>query len=209
MAAQGFSVVELGRAATRQPWRYVRGAARNRRITARTPFRMTGPAAGSDLLKTADDRSGRRVIGTFANCSGGTTPWGTILSGEENFHGYFVADSTAVGGERYGLRNRSGVYGWEAVDPRFDATQPDYAAEPHRFGYIIEIDPTIPSRRRVSTPHLAGSSTKVPTSASTLRERLPRTWVTTNASSTCTSSLPRRSTDQAIHLARGGTIYDY
>jgi uncharacterized protein len=84
MAAQGFSVVELERAATRQPWHYVRGAARNRRITARTPFRMTGPAAGSDLLKTADDPSGRRVIGTFANCSGDTTPWGTILSGEEN-----------------------------------------------------------------------------------------------------------------------------
>jgi uncharacterized protein len=144
MAAQGFSVVELGRAATRQPWRYVRGAARNRRITARTPFRMTGPAAGSDLLKTADDRSARRVIGTFANCSGGTTPWGTILSGEENFHGYFVADSTAVGSERYGLRNRPSVYGWEAVDPRFDATQPDYAAEPHRFGYIIEIEPYDP-----------------------------------------------------------------
>ena len=53
---------------------------------------MTGPAAGSDLLKTADDRSARRVIGTFANCSGGTTPWSTILSGEENFHGYFIAD---------------------------------------------------------------------------------------------------------------------
>ncbi|HEY6811411.1 MAG TPA: PhoX family phosphatase [Propionibacteriaceae bacterium] len=148
MAAQGFSVVELKRAATRQPWRYVRGAARNRRITARTPFRMTGPAAGSDLLKTADDRSGRWVIGTFANCSGGTTPWGTILSGEENFHGYFVADSTAIGSDRYGLGNRPSVYGWEAVDSRFDATQPDYAAEPHRFGYIIEIDPYDPK----STP---------------------------------------------------------
>jgi uncharacterized protein len=148
MAAQGFSVVELERAATRQPWHYVRGAARNRRITARTPFRMTGPAAGSDLLKTADDPSGRRVIGTFANCSGGTTPWGTILSGEENFHGYFIADSTAVGSERYGLRNRPSVYGWEAVDSRFDATEPDYAAEPHRFGYIIEIDPYDPK----STP---------------------------------------------------------
>jgi uncharacterized protein len=148
MMAQGFSVVELERSATHQPWRHIRGAQRNRRITARTPFKITGPAAGSRLLKTADDSSGRRVIGTFANCSGGTTPWGTILSGEENFHGYFVADPTAVGSDRYGLKNKRSVYGWEAVDPRFDATNPDYAAEPHRFGYIIEIDPYDPK----STP---------------------------------------------------------
>jgi secreted PhoX family phosphatase len=60
MTAQGFSVVELERSGTQQPWRYVRGAARNRRITARTPFRMTGPAAGSDLLRTADDPPGDR-----------------------------------------------------------------------------------------------------------------------------------------------------
>ena len=148
MAAQGLSVVELERSATRRPWRYVRGAALNRRITARTPFKLTGPAAGSHLLKTADDRSGRRVIGTFGNCSGGTTPWGTILSGEENFQHYFVADPKAVGSDRYGLRKHPSVYGWETIDPRFDATQSDYAAEPHRFGYIIEVDPYDPK----STP---------------------------------------------------------
>jgi uncharacterized protein len=86
MAAQGFSVVELERPALRQPWRYVRGAARNRRITAYTPFILTGPAVGSDLVKTAADPTGRRVSGTFGNCSGSTTPWGTVLSGEENFN---------------------------------------------------------------------------------------------------------------------------
>jgi len=148
MAAQGFSVVELERSAPREPWRYVRGAAKNRRITARTPFALTGPAAGSRLLKTADDPSGRRVLGTFANCSGGTTPWGTILSGEENFHGYFVADPNGPASNRYGLKNRPSVYGWEAVDQRFDATRSGYAAEPHRFGYIIEVDPYDPK----STP---------------------------------------------------------
>jgi secreted PhoX family phosphatase len=144
MAAQGFSVVELERPGLRQPWRYVRGGARNRRITANTTFIMTGPAVGSDLLKTAADPKGRRVSGTFANCSGGTTPWGTILSGEENFDNYFVADHAAYGSARYGLKDRPSIHGWEAVDPRFDATQPDYAAEPHRFGYIVEIDPQNP-----------------------------------------------------------------
>ena len=65
MAAQGFSVVELERQ-LRQPWRYVRGAPRNRRITPNTRFTLTGPAAGSDLVKTAADRTGRRVSGTLA-----------------------------------------------------------------------------------------------------------------------------------------------
>jgi uncharacterized protein len=148
MAAQGLSVVELERPAVRQPWRYVRGAARNRRITAHTPFALTGPAAGSDLVKTAADPKGRRVSGTFGNCSGSVTPWGTVLSGEENSSSYFVADSNAFGGSRYRLDSQPSVYGWEAVDRRFDATQPGYAAEPHRFGYIVEIDPRDPQ----STP---------------------------------------------------------
>ena len=40
------------------------------------------------------------------------------------------------------------MYGWEKIDPRFDATTPAYANEPHRFGYIVEIDPSDPT----STP---------------------------------------------------------
>ncbi|MFT3833047.1 MAG: PhoX family phosphatase [Micropruina sp.] len=148
IAAHGFSVVELERHAPTRPWRYIRGGRRNRRITADTPFRLTGPAAGTALLKTVADPTGRRSLGTFGNCSGGTTPWGTILSGEENFHGYFVADPDARGGKRYGMTNKPSVYGWEKVDARFDATNPGYANEPNRMGYIVEIDPYDPD----STP---------------------------------------------------------
>jgi hypothetical protein len=145
MAAHGMSVVELERSARRERWRYVRGGRDNRRITAYTPFALTGPAAGSALVKTAADPTGRRVHGTFGNCAGGTTPWGTILSGEENFNGYFVANPDAPGSKRYGLTNKPSSYGWEKIDPRFDATKPDYINEPHRFGYIVEVDPTDPT----------------------------------------------------------------
>ncbi|MBT0769560.1 PhoX family phosphatase [Kineosporia sp. J2-2] len=143
-AAHGFAVVELERRRRGDVWSYVQGAPLNRRITADTPFRFTGPAAGSDLLKTQDDEHGALALGTFGNCSGGTTPWGTVLSGEENFNGYFKADPAARGSKRYGLTNAASTYGWEKIDPRFDATAAGYANEPHRFGWIVEIDPTDP-----------------------------------------------------------------
>jgi uncharacterized protein len=144
MAAHGFTVVELERRGAGRPWRYIQGARLNRRITATTPFRLDGPAAGTELLRTAADPSGTRVHGTLGNCSGGTTPWGTILSGEENFNGYFAADPAAPGSARYGLKGGPSSYGFEQVDDRFDATRPGYANEPHRFGWIVEIDPSDP-----------------------------------------------------------------
>ncbi|WP_114560109.1 PhoX family protein [Desertihabitans aurantiacus] len=148
MAAHGFAVVELERKRAGRPWRYIQGAPKNRRITASTPFELTGAAAGSEWMVTADDPEGRTVLGTLGNCAGGTTPWGTILSGEENFNGYFKADPDARGAARYGLNDRDSVYGFESVDPRFDATGDDYRNEPYRFGYIVEIDPSDPT----STP---------------------------------------------------------
>ncbi len=144
MAAHGFSVVELRRPGRGRTWRPVVGGRSNRRITADTLFRVTGPAAGSDLLRTAADPTGQRVAGTIGNCSGGTTPWGTVLSGEENFNGYFVADPNARGSARYGLTANPSTYGWEKIQPRWDARSADYANEPHRFGWIVEIDPTDP-----------------------------------------------------------------
>ncbi|MCB4208376.1 PhoX family protein [Arthrobacter sp. UM1] len=145
--AHGLTVVELERDNKNGPWRYVKGAPRNRRFLLSTEFQLTGPAAGSDLVKTKADPSGTRILGTFANCSGGVTPWGTMLSGEENFHGYFVGRDTKED-KRYGISSKPTAQGWEQDDPRFSAKNPGYENEAHRFGWVVEVDPFDPS----STP---------------------------------------------------------
>lgn len=151
LAAHGFSVVELERSRPGKPWRTkdVRKARRNRRITGNTPFALDGPAAGSELVRTKADPAGRTALGTLGNCSGGTTPWGTVVSGEENFNGYFRTDGTSAADKRYGLNNAQSSYGFETIDPRFDARSgTGYENEPNRFGWIVEIDPHDPK----STP---------------------------------------------------------
>jgi secreted PhoX family phosphatase len=147
-AAHGMSVVELTRRRRGDVWTYVPGARLNRRITLDTTFAVDGPAAGSDLLKTTADPTGRAVRGTMNNCAGGTTPWGTVLSGEENFNQYFRATGTDPKEKRYGLSATQDSRNWRSLDPRWDATTDDYRNEPNRFGWIVELDPSDPT----STP---------------------------------------------------------
>ena len=150
MASHGLSVVQITKGVVPGSWRRqvnLRKAAYNRRITATTPFVIEGPAAGDDRLKTRQDPSGRIARGTFANCSGGLTPWGTVLSGEENFNGYFdkngALDSRYTAEyARYGITG-SGSRGWSEVDSRFDLGVEPH--EVHRFGWIVEIDPLKPT----------------------------------------------------------------
>ena len=123
------------------------GAPPNRRITGFTEFTVSGPAAGSDLMKTVDDPTGTKVIGTLNNCAGGTTPWGTVLSGEENFNQYFVGTESPEH-KRYGIGTGPTNREWELHYDRFDLTKPGYANEANRFGWIVEVDPEDPT----STP---------------------------------------------------------
>nr|WP_306744069.1 PhoX family phosphatase [Saccharothrix yanglingensis] len=151
-AAHGMSVVLVerdrrsGRLTAKVDRRY------NRRVTVTSEFRMTGPAAGSDLLKTSADPSGTKVLGTLNNCAGGVTPWGTVLSGEENFNQYFanagtVTDPVAKARlSRYGLSGGASGRRWEKFDKRFDVAQEPN--EVNRFGWVVEIDPLDPT----STP---------------------------------------------------------
>jgi len=147
-AAHGLSVVEIRKSGGR--WRVVADSALSRRFTGGgTNFRLSGPVAGHARLETTADPSGTRVIGTLNNCAGGVTPWGTVLSGEENFNGYFIGDANktpeAANHKRYGVspwQNAS----WGRHFPRFDVEKEPN--EPNRFGWIVEYDPYDPK----STP---------------------------------------------------------
>jgi secreted PhoX family phosphatase len=146
---QGVTVMELTQNA--DGWSVVVDSPYNRRIHHNTPMVFSGPAAGHDLLKTKADPTGMTSLGTFNNCGSGRTPWGTYLTCEENFNGYFGATSDVSADEmvmdgfkRYGVSTKvdSGRYNYHGFDARFDiATNPN---EPHRAGYIVEIDPANP-----------------------------------------------------------------
>ncbi|WP_429590818.1 PhoX family protein [Arthrobacter crystallopoietes] len=148
MAAHGLSVVELRRNGKGQPWEYVRGAKLNRRFLMDTEYELTGPAAGSKLLQTKADPTGRKVLGTQNNCAGGTTPWGTILSGEENFNQYFKVSNPTAEQKRYGLTDPNPSRGWHVEEYRLDTDRAEGKNEDNRFGWIVEVDPFDPT----STP---------------------------------------------------------
>ena len=145
MMAHGVSVMEI--AQIDGAWQVVKDSPYNRRITPQSEMDLTGPAAGHDLLKTAADATGMKSLGTWNNCGNGVTPWGTYLTCEENFNGYFSAADEAheVSAElkRYGVSSKDWGYGWAKIDERFDVSK--HPNEPNRAGYVVEIDPADPT----------------------------------------------------------------
>lgn len=144
MMAHGGSVIEVQRRG--DGWQVVEPSRYARRITAETDMEMTGPAAGHPRLRTSYDPTGRRVRGMLNNCAGGRTPWGTWLTCEENFNGYF-AGMLADDHPEYRNYRRLGLpaqwYNWSDFHDRFDvAKEPN---EANRFGWVVEIDPFDPT----------------------------------------------------------------
>ena len=136
--AHGVSVVELRKIRGR----WVNVPSRNaRRIHVNTPVTFSGPVVGSTLLETP---AGNAPKGTVNNCANGYTPWGTYLTCEENFNGYFGATgewTPTPEQERYGFSPTGFGYGWYNFDARFDLSNPQYKNEENRFGWVVEIDP--------------------------------------------------------------------
>ena len=146
-AAHGVSVVEIARKDGK--WGIVKDSEFNRRITADTEMDITGPARGHDLMKTKADPKGVVAKGTWNNCGNGQTPWGTYLTCEENFNGYFSSSNKNLAltpqMKRYGISHDDRGYNWALADARFDLSKDPQ--EPNRFGYIVEIDPLNPTAR--------------------------------------------------------------
>ena len=160
--AHGVSIVRIARG-TGGRWDVVADP-RNRRITAATPMAIAGPARGHALLRTRHSPDGTQTRGTLNNCANGVTPWGTYLTCEENWAGYFRNTDRADGQSklprehaRYGVPSSEARYNWDQAAGgadafiRFnasatgtDATQ-DYRNEPNGFGWVVEIDPANPA----------------------------------------------------------------
>ncbi|MDV3457358.1 DUF839 domain-containing protein [Sphingomonas sp. HF-S4] len=160
----GLSVTEYSEGANRA-WAFKQDSAYNRRITPSTPMALNGPVRGTDFVKTPHSTAGTAGRGTINNCANGYTPWGTLLTCEENWAGYFrrsgdnaartTKELTALA--RYGVTSSTGNYGWSTVTPadasntlfrRWDAratvggsATTDWRNEPNQFGWVVEIDP--------------------------------------------------------------------
>lgn len=161
IAAHGVSIIEVKKDALTNQWKVIPGAY-NRRITAGTEMEISGPVRGSNLVKTKYSPTGTGARGTLNNCAHGYTPWGTYLTCEENWAGYFT-NKTGLPREhsRYGVRTGNSRYGWETADNnadefiRFDASikgsspLDDYRNEPNTMGWVVEIDPFDPSSRPI------------------------------------------------------------
>jgi secreted PhoX family phosphatase len=149
LASEGLSVIEIQRNGGH--WQFVQGSRYNRRVHGNTPIRVSGPAAGDALLKTAADPAGTLVLGTFQNCANGKTPWGTYLTCEENFTDCFGSTDPALAfnpaQKRYGVVAASKDIDWHPHDPRFDmAKNPN---ELNRHGWVVEVDPFDPQSQPI------------------------------------------------------------
>ncbi len=160
--AHGVSVVEVKKG-TNGAFATVRDSSFNRRVTPLTPLQIAGVARGNALMKTKYSTAGTDARGTINNCGTGTTPWGTLLTGEENWAGYFTRagtdntarnDKSVVALNRYGrAQGAASRHGWETsgADDKYarwniskqgasaDGTD-DYRNELNTFGYMVEID---------------------------------------------------------------------
>lgn len=164
--AHGVAVVRIQLQASGE-WKVVENDPLNRRYTGASSIKISGPLAGSSKLQTPFSKDGRLARGTLNNCGNGYTPWGTYLSCEENWPGYFInTGSTTAEQERIGIETSGSTrYGWETLAgnseelndefTRFNLTPSgasaleDYRNEANGHGYIVEIDPYSADSRAV------------------------------------------------------------
>ncbi|MCP9929184.1 DUF839 domain-containing protein [Cyanobium sp. AMD-g] len=152
MADLGVGVIELERQPD-GPWRRRPGRF-DRRITGlsgwRDParrLRSSGPAAAVFRRRERlgyDDGLGDAIIGSFANCAGGETPWGTVLSAEENMQSQ-VAEAVHADGSSVSPAARPFAYDSQ----RLDGLGNPFGLAGNKYGWMVELDPRQPERPAV------------------------------------------------------------
>ncbi len=143
---QGLGVISIRRNAAGK-WERTNSAA-DRRVTGISGLedgrylQCTGPAKAVFLKKTGQgyvDKLGDKIIGTFANCAGGTTPWGTVLSAEENFQNQ-VPERVHADGTAFPPSRRTVNIDEEEVTGQGNV----FGLAGNKYGWIVEIDPANP-----------------------------------------------------------------
>ncbi|WP_394673351.1 PhoX family protein [Limnobacter sp.] len=167
MYIHGVSVVEVRRGSDGQ-YSVVQNSAFNRRIHTLTDMEISGPLRGVAAMVTKYSTNGTRTRGTINNCASGYTPWGTYLTCEENWAGYFGNSNNTGRSEndqasmrRYGVRTSgNGREGWNTASEVGQVGEPfsrwnvgivgataadDYRNAAFTYGWNVEIDPFRPT----------------------------------------------------------------
>lgn len=106
-------------------------------------LKATGPAVYVFRKKQGlgyIDKLGDRIIGSFANCAGGTTPWGTVLSAEENFQAQ-VPEPVYADGTSFDPSKRAFALGDEELYGQGNV----FGLAGNKYGWIVEVDPANPN----------------------------------------------------------------
>lgn len=100
-------------------WELVANDKLNRRITGETriPFAWNEPIAGSKF-----------AYGMVGNCAGGYTPWGTILTCEENYQDFH-------GEVKFEDGKRTRTFGRVEFERVLTKTEPEH------YGWVVEVNP--------------------------------------------------------------------
>ncbi|MBF1988879.1 PhoX family protein [Fischerella thermalis] len=106
-------------------------------------LKATGPAVAVFRKQQGQgyiDQLSDRIIGTFGNCAGGTTPWGTVLSAEENFQAQ-VPEAVYSDGTSLDPSKRPFALGDEELYGQGNV----FGLAGNKYGWIVEIDPANPN----------------------------------------------------------------
>ncbi|MEM7401303.1 MAG: PhoX family phosphatase [Pseudomonadota bacterium] len=142
MAAHGLSIVEVYK--KNDNWSVALDSKFSRRISPTTSMRLSGPARNHIRVKTEYSPRGEACLGTFGNCAGCVTPWGTILTAEENFQFYFSGNANKT--PEYKNYKRLGLLGTKTALSLWGKYHEQWNLDHHpqaamHAGWIVEIDP--------------------------------------------------------------------